>query len=45
MFANLPESLGTGGREKYIMCEWSHNYDESEWSLMTSLIRRFLVPV
>ena len=23
-----------------IMCEWSHNYDESEWSLMTSLFRR-----
>ena len=26
------------------VCEWSHIYDESEWSLMTSLIRRFGVP-
>ena len=26
------------------MCEWSHNYDESEWSLMTSLIRRLGFP-
>ena len=25
--------------------EWSHNYEESEWSLMTSLKRRFFVPV
>ena len=21
----------------HIMCEWSHSYDESEWSLITSL--------
>ena len=27
-----------------IMCEWSHSYYESEWSLKTSLIRRFAVP-
>ena len=27
-----------------IMCEWSHSYDESERSLMTSLIRCFWVP-
>ena len=27
-----------------IVCEWSHSYDESEWSLITSLIRRFWVP-
>ena len=26
------------------VCEWSHIYDESEWSLMTTLIRRFGVP-
>ena len=24
----------------HIMCEWSHSYDESEWSLITSLICR-----
>ena len=27
-----------------ITCEWSHSYDESEWSLMTSLIRRLGFP-
>ena len=24
-----------------IICEWSHTYDESEWSLKTSVICRF----
>ena len=26
------------------MCEWSHGHEESEWSLMTSLIRLFCCP-
>ena len=26
------------------MCEWSHIHDESEWSLMISLIRRLGFP-
>ena len=27
-------------------CEWSHGYEESEWSLVTSLMRLFfLLPV
>ena len=26
-------------QEENAMCEWSHIYDESEWSLMISLIR------
>ena len=27
------------------VCEWSHSYEESEWSLVTSLMRLFLLPV
>ena len=30
--------------EENAMCEWSHNCDESEWSLMISLIRRWGFP-
>ena len=26
-------------------CKWLHVQEENEWSLMMSLIRRFLVPV
>ena len=26
------------------MCEWSRSYEESEWSLMTSLILLFCAP-
>ena len=25
-------------------CEWSHGYEESEWSLMASLMRLFCCP-
>ena len=31
-------------QEENAMCEWSHIYDESEWSLMISLIRRLGFP-
>ena len=31
-------------QEENAMCEWSHIYDESEWSIMTSLIRLFGFP-
>ena len=31
-------------KEENAMCEWSHIYDESEWSLMISLIRRLGFP-
>ena len=32
-------------KEENAMCEWSHIYDESEWSLMISLIRRWGFPL
>ena len=31
-------------QQENTMCEWSHIYDESEWSLMISLIRRLGFP-
>ena len=34
MFRNILNSV----------CEWPHGYEESEWSLMTSLIRLFCCP-
>ena len=27
------------GQQKNTMCEWSHIYDECEWTIMTSLLR------
>ena len=33
------ERMVTKNNEKRPWCEWSHIQDESEWSLMTSLIR------
>ena len=34
------ERVAAECQEASAMCEWSHIYDESEWSLMISLIRR-----
>ena len=31
-------------QEENAMCEWSHIHEESEWSLMISLIRRLGFP-
>ena len=38
------ERVAAECQEENAMCERSHTYDESEWSLMISLIRRLGFP-